>query len=58
MPVSVDRIRSTPEGAVALVDWKDYLHKRSWRGRMESTLMQVLLVLAGALANALTGFIG
>ena len=58
IPLSVDRIRLTPEGAVALVDWKDYMHKRSWRGRLESTLIQVLLVLAGAVANALTGFIG
>ncbi|GEM_PF-4388015 len=58
LPFFVDRIRLTPEGAVALVDWTDHLHRRSWRGRLGAAAIQVMLVLAGALANALTGFIG
>lgn len=48
----------TPDGAAALVDWEDYLHKRSWRGRLEATGLQLLLVLAGAVANAMTGWLG
>ncbi|GGD45845.1 hypothetical protein [Pseudoxanthomonas indica] len=47
------RIVLTPAGASALVEWSDYLQRRTWRARLLAVLGQVLLVLTGAVATSL-----
>jgi hypothetical protein len=48
----------TPEGAAALVEWSDYMHRRSWRGRLETLGFQMLLVFAGAFATQIPQLFG
>lgn len=48
----------TPEGAAALVEWSDYMHKRSWRGRAEAVGLQLLVLFAGAFATQVPKLFG